>query len=703
MQAAGDTTVLGDFNDAVVTTPGVTARFFRREGKFFVNTEGAGGNTADFEIRYTFGLEPLQQYLIEFPGGRLQALSIAWDTHRRRWFSLHPDRAIPLDDPLHWTGRYQNWNLMCAECHTTNLRKGYNVESDSYQTVWDAPNVGCQACHGPGQAHVAWAGARRAGTGTKAGDARLLVNFRSRDARYQVDNCARCHSRRVRLSAEEQPGHPLLDEFRPQLLRADLYHADGQQLGEVFEYGSFVQSKMYQRGVRCTDCHDAHRARPQAEGNALCTRCHREQPALRFPTLKARAYDSPAHHFHRRGSPGAACVNCHMPARTYMGIDARRDHSMRIPRPDLSARLGTPNACTRCHTNRSPRWAAAAVRRWHGPQAPQDARYAEAIAAGRAGARDAEGLLIALAAETAQPAIVRATALDLLRGYGTASIAVMMAATKDEDPAVRVAAVAGLERLPVEERIGAAAPLLTDPIRAVRIEAVRVLASVPPARFTPSQRRQFDAALAEFRNAQMAMADMPSAQVTLGGLQEDLGQRDLAERSYETALRIDPYFVPARTNLARLYDAMRRVADAERVLRAGLGRAPGNGELHYSLGLLLAEDKRIAEAAEELGDAVRLMPRRARVLYNYGLTLQQMGRRHAAEAALLRAYELDTGDSQIVYALAIFYLQQQADARAMVYAKHLSELTSTDAGARQLLERLQHTVARGRPRGPRRP
>jgi predicted CXXCH cytochrome family protein len=698
MQPADDRTVLGDFDDARIAHFGVTSRFFRRGGKFFVNTEGPDGKTADFEIRYTFGVDPLQQYLVEFPGGRLQSLTIAWDTVKRRWFSLYPDERITVGDPLHWTGRYQNWNLMCAECHTTGLRKGYDPAADSYRTTWAALDVGCQACHGPGAAHVAWGDALKAGKRVDRSDDGLLVRSRRATSREQVDQCARCHSRRTPLDTAERPGRPLLDEYREETLRPDLYYADGQQLGEVYEYGSFRQSKMYQQGVRCTDCHNPHTGKVRGVGNALCTRCHGTPGDPRFPTAGSKVYDATTHHFHQPGSTGAQCVNCHMPARNYMVVHARRDHSLRIPRPDLTVKLGVPNACTACHKDRSARWAAAAVEKWYGPRVAGSPHWGEAIAAGRSGAAGADGRLAALAADRRQPAIVRATALDTLRRYGAAGAPAIVAGTRDEDPAVRAAAAAAVAALPEGERLAAARPLLKDPIRAVRVEAARALASLPSDRFDGAERQAFDAALAEFTQAQMAMADMPASHLNLGALDEAQGRAVDAERSYRTALRQDPYFGPARANLARLYNAMGRNADAERVLRDGIALTPAEGELHYSLGLVLAEANRLSEAADALREAVRLLPDRARVRYNYGLALQRLGRLREAETALLEAEKLGPRDPQIAYALAFLYATERQFPRALVHAQRaVDQAPPADPGPRQLLDRIKQQMASPRP------
>jgi predicted CXXCH cytochrome family protein len=688
MQPATPETVRGDFQNATVTQHGVVTRFFKQGDKFFVHTEGADGKPADFEIKYTFGVEPLQQYLVEFPGGRLQSLTIAWDVPKKRWFALYPGERIPPDDPLHWTGRYQNWNLMCGECHTTDFKKGYDLKADAYRSSWSALDVGCQACHGPGGDHVAWA--RKGRRDAQGG---LVVGFKPADPGYEVDACATCHSRRSRIAAGEHPGRPLYDTLRPEPLRAGLYHADGQQLDEVYAYGSFRQSKMYARGVRCTDCHNPHSGELKAKGDAVCSQCHRPEGNPRFPTLQRKAYDTPAHHFHKPGSPGARCVSCHMPTKDYMIVHPRPDHSLRPPRPDLSVKVGTPNACTGCHRDRTAEWAAAAVVKWYGPTRPKGADWALAVAAGRAGVRDGAPALVAVAGNLELPAIVRASALNLLRGYGPQGTATMIASLADGDPAVRIAAVAGLEAMPPAERMAPGAPLLRDPTRAVRIEAARVLAAVPADRFDASQRKALDAAVVEFIEAQMAMADMPASHLNLAVLFAAQGKRELAESEYLTALRMDPYFNPARANLVALYNSMGRNADAERVLREGINRAPNEGELYYSLGLLLAEEKRLGEAADALGNATRLMPQRARVRYNLALALDRLGRDKEAEAALLQAFQIDPQDPDIVYAAAAFYLQRQQWKRALPFAEQLVTIAPSDPRALQLLEGIKRRMA----------
>ena len=389
MEIATAQTVLGDFANAKLTHRGATTAFTQRDGKYYITMEGRDGKPAEFEVKYTFGVAPLQQYLVAFPGGRLQAPTVAWDTEKKRWFALYPNDRHAPDDPLHSTGRYQNWNLMCSECHSTDLRRNYDAKADTYDTKWAEVNVGCQACHGPGSAHVAWAKAA-AGKDAKGLDARtlgLVVDFRGNDSRYQVEACAPCHSRRQRLTDGELPGKPFLDNYHPALLREGLYYADGQQQDEVYVWGSFLQSRMYAQGVRCTDCHDPHGLGLKAKGNALCAQCHQPAGNARFPTLAKKDYDTEAHHHHPPGSPGASCANCHMPAKNYMVIDARPDHSFRVPRPDLTVKIGTPNACNGCHDRKTPQWAADAVAQWYGPEPAAGSRSSAKSSRPRGAAR----------------------------------------------------------------------------------------------------------------------------------------------------------------------------------------------------------------------------------------------------------------------------------------------------------------------------
>ncbi len=687
MQPATPETVLGDFEDAKFVAHGVTTRFFRRDGAFLVDAEGPDGIHRDYRVRYTFGVDPLQQYLVEAPGGRLQALTVAWDVERRRWYSLYPHVRIAPDDALHWTGVYQNWNAMCAECHSTNLREGYDLSADAFSTTWSEPDVGCQACHGPGAAHVDWA-ERRAGDDPSPHEIGLVVDFARGDGRYQVEQCARCHARRERASTDDAHGRAFMDDFVPATLRADLYHADGQIDAEVYVWGSFVQSRMYAAGVRCTDCHDAHSLRLVADGNGLCTRCHQSQPDPRFPELAARAYDSPEHHFHQEGSDGARCVGCHMPGKVYMGIDHRRDHGFRVPRPDVSARVGAPDVCTGCHADRDLAWAEAELRARFGEPAPTPHR-AEAIAAGRRREPGAGPALAAIAEDRTQPAIVRATALELLGGYGAVGGKALAQGLSDEDPLVRLGALHGLEPLPPRVRLAGAAGRVDDPVRAVRIEAARLLAPFPAGSVSPELGAALERAERERLEALTARAALPAGRLGLALEAETQGDIVTAEQHYRNALALDPRFAPARFNLATLLNRANRNDDAERLLRDGLALTPDEGEMHYSLGLLLAEEERYAESAQALARAAELLPERYRVQLNLGLALARAGRSTASGTALRRALALAPSDPRVLQALAHHHMDRREWEAASEYAGRWLRVARDPARPRALLRQLE--------------
>ena len=395
MQHATAASVLGNFDDAGFDYFGVHSRFFKKDGKFFVETDGPDGKLATFEVKYTFGIDPLQQYLIEFPDGRIQALSIAWDSRPKdqggqRWFHLYPNEEIKHDDALHWTKLNQNWNFMCAECHSTGVRKNYDAANDRFHTTWTEISVGCEACHGKGSRHVNWAHSQRSWFGKdedpRKGLLRLPERTRRRHlaARSQERQSAAqrrprrdaqggrdlravpCTTRRIlgRLGS----GTTVVRHSYGLALTRGLYHADGQMLDEVYNYGSFKQSKMFAAGVTCSDCHEPHAAKLRAPGDGVCLQCHASDK-----------YEAASHQRHEGRFAEVTCASCHMPVSTYMVVDKRHDHSLRIPRPDLSVKLGTPNACNNCHADKSAQWAADAIEQWHGPARKGFQNYAEAF------------------------------------------------------------------------------------------------------------------------------------------------------------------------------------------------------------------------------------------------------------------------------------------------------------------------------------
>ncbi len=705
MQVADEDTVLGDFDNARFIQFGLTSTFYQRDGKFFVRTDGPDGELREYEIRYTFGVTPLQQYLIEFPGGRYQALSIAWDTQPKeqggqRWFHLYPDEKIAHDDVLHWTGLNQNWNHMCAGCHSTNLKKNYEPKENRFNTTWSEINVACEACHGPGSRHVAWAEqAKNQGESSKDGVQGLVVRLKDRDGIHwtidpdtgnarrnvppkwsiEIELCARCHSRRATISEDYVPGRSLHDTHLPALLEERLYHADGQIKDEVYVYGSFRQSKMYRAGVTCSDCHEPHSLKLRASGNAVCGQCHLPQK-----------FDTSSHHFHKRGSTGASCVECHMPATTYMVVDPRRDHSIRIPRPDLSVKLDTPNACNQCHTDRSATWAADAVQKWVGRTPKGFPNFAEALHAGRSGAPAAQQLLVRLAADDAAPNIARATALSQLGSYlSPALLDVLKPALHDQDPMVRAATLRALEALEPNARFRLAHHLLQDSVRAVRIEAARILASIPQEPLSGEQRGVLEKAIDDYIAAQLVNADRPESHLNIGILYASRGRFPEAETAYYMALKLQSSFVQAYVNLADLYRLQQRDDKGEAALRKALEIAPQQGDVHHALGLLLVRQKRLEEAMTALAEAAKLRPEWARYQYVYAVALNSTGKSLAAIEVLAEAHKHHPNDHDVLFALVTFERDRGNLDSAVRYAEKLVELLPHDRSAQALLSDLR--------------
>jgi len=700
-------TVLGDFDGATFDYYGVTSRFFKKDGKFFVETDGPDGKLDTFEVKYTFGLDPLQQYLVEFPDGRIQALSLAWDTRPKdqggqRWFHLYPDEDITHNDPLHWTKLNQNWNFMCAECHSTGIAKNYDAAKNTFATTWKEISIGCEACHGQGSAHVAWAKSG-APAGHKDKLMGLLARFDERTGvswsrdpktdqpqrsaapeflRKEVEMCGRCHARRGEISEDWVPGRPLSDTHVVSLLAHGLYQPDGQMLDEVYNYGSFKQSKMFAKGVTCSDCHDPHSAKLRLPVDQVCMQCH------------APRYAQASHTHHEGVTPAPTCVSCHMPVRTYMQVDPRHDHSFRVPRPDLSVSLGVNNACNDCHKDKSADWANAAITKWFGPEREGFQTYGPAFHAAWQGEPSAEKLLSAVAADPDTPSFVRASALEELTAYPSPQTAALVKkGLADPDPLVRIAALDHLDTGSPAQLWPLVAPLLDDPVRGVRIKAGFLLGGYESPDLSPSQRESLAAAEKEFVAAQELNADRPEARSLLARYYVRKGDAAAAEREYRAALRLSPHFTPAAVNLADLYRQLGRDQDGVAVLREALQASPNDGGLHHALGLALVRLKQQDAAIEELRRAAELEPDRSRYAYVYAVGLESLGRRAEAVAVLKENLKRHPHEPETLLALINFARADGDAATALGYAEQLAEVELDNQPLNELIRALKDQVS----------
>ncbi|MEM1189012.1 MAG: HEAT repeat domain-containing protein [Pseudomonadota bacterium] len=692
MQKPLPQTVLGDFDNARFEHFDSVTEFRRRDDRYIVRTEGPDGQRRDYDVAYVFGVYPLQQYLLPLEGGRLQALSVAWDSRPateggQRWFHLYADEPIRHDDPLHWTGPYQNWNTRCAECHSTDLHKAYDAGTQSFATSFAEEDVGCEACHGPGARHRALVETGRGGEQPLAG---LAVDLSARGewvfdddspiarraglppAQTQLDTCGRCHARRSTLGAYEH-NRPLADTHRLALLGSPLYHHDGQILDEVYVYGSFVQSAMYQAGVVCSNCHEPHSNELRAPGNGVCAQCHRPD-----------VFDRVEHHHHEVGGGAAQCVSCHMPSRTYMGVDDRRDHSMRVPRPDISAMTGTPNACNDCHSDESATWAVRSLRDWGVSFRDSGSHPAIAMAmADRGDARAREPLLRLAQAPEAAP-IWRATALERAAGLGS-SDAVDLAVNllRSPDPILRSSAVRALGGMPLPQRYASLAPLMRDPVSGVRLEVATQLAGVPLERVDERSRKALRDLFDEYRLVHREHADMPSMNLELGLFHLARNDRPAAEGAYRRALDLNPQLLPARLNLADLLRAGGRDSEARRELESALGINPDSGDAMHALGLLEIRSGNRQEALSWLSAAAARDDASPRHRYVFAVAQHDSGNLDGALKTLRDLHRDLPAHREGLLALVNYSLEAGDRPSALRFLAKLGELAPDDPAYRQ--------------------
>ena len=672
MMAADSLSVKANFNTTFISQ-GITNTFTKENGKYLVNTQGPDGAYHNYEVVYTFGVTPLQQYIVQFPNGRLQCLRTAWDTEKGRWFDLYPDMEILPDEWLHWSRGGLNWNTMCSDCHATNVHKNFSEETGSFNTTFSIINVSCEACHGPGRIHVK--------TAMAAGDTKYnvsqapLFQVPAQSAREQVDQCARCHARRVQYTEAYNHQGKFMDHYVPEILRDQLYFPDGQIMDEDYVYGSFVQSKMYNNNVACTDCHNPHNLKLKLAGNALCGQCH--TPAR---------YDSPEHHFHTPGAEPAQCVSCHMPGRYYMGNDFRRDHSFRVPRPDLSVLYNTPNACTQCHTDKSAQWAADAVTKWYGPD--RASHFSATLALASTRTPEAVGPLLELAADTGQPAIARATAIWYLDEIvPQEAVNAIIQSLKSDDDIVRHTAVQALADLPAFDRAKYIAPLLNDTIRTIRLAAAEAMAGLSKDQLKPEYHESFERGTQEYMKSLTWRADFPGGQFEKAQYFERNGWYQKAEQAYLKVLEYDDRFNAARLNLAYLYNRQGKNDRAIPLLKKIIDQEPHYAGAYYSLGLLYAEEKDMNKAIEYLLRAVDIEGA-PRMYYNLGVAYQQTAQPEKAEQAYLKGLSKDTNNYDLMYAISTLYIQQKEFSKARPYVKKLADAFPDNPQLKQMMNRI---------------
>ncbi|KAA9036081.1 hypothetical protein FW778_19495 [Ginsengibacter hankyongi] len=674
MQVANDSTVEGDFNNTSYSADGITSKFFKKGEKYFINTQGNDNKYHDYEIKYTFGYYPLQQYLISFPGEKLQVTRQSWDSKNKKWFHQYAGQKIPSHDWLHWTGNAQNWNTMCAACHSTNLQKNYDYENNTYHTTYSVMTVSCESCHGPGQLHIDYIKSDGYKNGKKVKNSCLQMT-KSGDHLTQINTCSPCHSRRSEVSADKPVSSEFLDNYIPQIPTKEFYYADGQAKDEDYVYTSFLESKMYSRGVECSNCHNPHSGKVLYTNNALCLQCH------------AKTYDDISHTFHQTGTIGAECKSCHMPSKIYMGNDLRYDHTFRIPRPDLSVKYGTPNACNNCHKDKSATWTANAITKWYGPN--RTYHFAEDLIPASKEDANSEGHIMRLLNDTATPAIIKATALYYLKNINTNnSSQTLIKSLKDKNAQIRYEALRSLADFPAQVWMDATGPALTDNVRAVRIAAADLFITIPSSQIPPAYYTAFTKARNELEKYTLYQTDFATGDALAGDYYLKLNDYYNAEKFYLLGLKKDTALNYARLNLSVLYNIKGENNKALTVLQDALLTDPKNDRIYFNMALLYNEMKDPTKAEECLSKAVALKTQNPRVYYNYGLLLEQNNKIKQAVIMFVKGLEFSPLDADINYALCILYMQSNQINKATPYALVLKKYYSGNPDYDKVIQEL---------------
>jgi predicted CXXCH cytochrome family protein len=694
--------------DAAAFTPARTIRHATQtsqaiatNGQFQLVTAGLDSQQRAFTAERVIGKDPLRQFIMRTPGGRFQVTELAFDPSQHEWFDVYGEEDRRPGEWGHWTGRGMTWNVMCAACHNTRLRKHYDDATDAYATTMAEMSVGCEACHGPMAAHNAWqrANSARPVSGGVSTTKDPTTRHISRD--QMLGTCGSCHSRRAELTGEFIPGESFADHYVLSVPDdTDLFYPDGQVREEDYEMTAFLGSKMQAAGLRCADCHDPHSGKTRVAGNNLCTSCHAsgvsvslalhngESPAAPLISAPAPRIDPRTHTHHETGKAGDSCVDCHMPVTTYMQRHARHDHGFTIPDPLLTKEFRIPNACGRCHKDRDVDWAVANVEKWYGTRMERPSRErARILARAKAGDSASPEKLIRLM-QTETNAFWRAVSAGFMRRWVAESnvTAALVGATQDPDPLVRAMSARALEPLVVRASVsGEAGPVLAvhkaldDPARAVRIDAAWDLRNTLDTN---------SAAGRDLLGYLRHSGDQPSGAMQTGVFMMDRGDDAEAIRFLSRAVRWDTNSAPPHHALAVAFSTQGKSEEALRELQTACRIAPRDADLQFKLGLALNEVGNREGARAALGEAVKLDPQFAQAWYNLGLAHNMSGDSEQALQSLLRAESLDGNSPQIPYARAAILARLGRMEEARAAARRAIEIRPDYSEADALLRSL---------------
>ena len=599
------------------------------DGRFELATLGK-----TFPLERVVGVDPLLQFLVRTGNGRFQVTELAADPKRKDWFDIFGCENRLPGEWGHWTGRGMNWNNMCAACHNTALQKNYDEQTDSYSTTMVEAGVGCEACHGPLREHAWW---QQQHPRQKNDPALKRVG---RDA--MLDTCGSCHSRRAELTGRFQPGDAFFDHYSLTIPdETDIYYPDGQIRDEDYEFASFLSSKMHAAGVRCVDCHEPHSGKTRETGNALCMRCHGT------PIAPAPKIDPASHSHHTADEPGGRCVDCHMAQTTYMQRHARRDHGFIIPDPLMTKRWGVPNACNRCHTDKTTDWALQAVDKWYGTKMDRFTRKRTQVIAEAKTEKATADNLLALLKEEKHP-YWRAVETGLLKRWASAPrvTGALLGAAGNTNALVRNMVVRALEPM-AGQQVPAIhdvlRQLIDDPSRSVRIEAAWALHGSIDTN---------SVAGTELLHYLRQNCDQPAGALQLGSFYFDRDEASKAITWFRRAVEWDKNSAPFHHALAVSLSVTGSAQEAVKEMQEACRLSPQDAEYQFKLGLALNEIGDVRGAAAAMEKAVQIDANYAQAWYNLGLAYSALNEPQLAIEKLTHAESVNPSSARYPYARA---------------------------------------------------
>jgi len=655
--------------------------FLDADGLAKVLTLGKEGERRAYPVVRIIGHDPLRQFLIPAPGGRLQTCDVSWDPNKKELFDVYgEDERLPGDWGS-WTGQGMNWNAMCASCHNTRLRKNYVPRTNSYSTSMAEMSVGCESCHGPMKDHVEWQKSPPKGYDPKKKnikDPSLVKQTKDQ----MLETCAACHARRGEITGDMVPGESFFDHYSLTVTdETDIYHVDGQVRDENYVFSSFLSSRMHHAGVRCGDCHEPHSNKLILADNTLCMRCH-TAPTAEYP--KVPVINPTAHSFHQEGSAGNDCKSCHMPQTTYMDRDPRRDHGFTIPDPLLTKQYGTPNACNRCHTDKDADWALEWTDKWYGAKMNRPTRKrAILIAKARRGEPEARAGLIEML-KTEPIATWQATACHLLERWvmDPEAAQALVGALNHESPLVREAALRSLihqtrENNPQIRK--AIEPLLEDPIRSVRVAAAWALVDTLDLNSKAGR---------ELVHMLDHNADQPLGRMQLSQFAFLRGNTEAAIRQITKAIEWDPNSPPFHHDLAILRSMTGDIQGSIKALEEAVRLNPQEAEYHYKLGLAWSEAGNLRKCVSSLESSLKIDGSNSRAWYNLGLAYHSLQEPEKAIQSLLQAEATNPEDATIPYARATIHAQLNQRQQAVEAVTKAIQIRQDYPEAIQLMRQL---------------